>query len=598
MAKGDSDTSAHAGQSNRPQLHPRRSTEPYSTHANESDSQVSDTASQGTAHQRPKHQKHVVGHGRLSSRVPSSKALQKSQQVTSNAKLNTNKHHRRQLSYSPSTALNNALTADQAERPPMLSSAHRRTTSDVRLSRDASASNLKKNTSHTSLKHNKSHVEVAKKSKSAANIKRSSSHKEVNKLKATNKTSVHFDLGNDGQDDEWVDASASASPYLSRRGSVISSGQGSAKQEAEEEDGDSPSQTPPKPPTQSQTKQTSKETPERERVQHKEYLTSRLLQRTPSHGAPPKMSSETVQVHPRSISPDSAVSRVSSTLYDSPKPAAIANPIRVDKVGTPGDELTSRFVSGPGSGVNPATGSFFSPTRAHTRVKRPQSLGNLHQDHRSSATDDAEEDDTSALAPRTGRSSSQYKAPPADKSRTQQKLNLQRASSTIEPVPAGGGGVGAVGASPLLGGAAYDNRDPRIGKLIERTGQEYLVVRRYQNPIARSISRLQQLPGANKTQHIPKQNGVNGLTHGKKPSETGGNRYGLGSSVGEAHRSQPATPKQHNSIKTNGANSSYETEGNTPHLSGGGYVEGDDDGVAALLRNLWDKNLDLSASQD
>ncbi|KAK6078230.1 hypothetical protein SCUP234_06228 [Seiridium cupressi] len=547
----DGDASGHAGQSKpRPQLN--------QTVSNDSDSWES-------THHRPK-QKHVVG--RISSRVPSSKALQKSAKLSAQY----NSQTRQQTADSPEQPL---------ERPPMLSSAHRRTTSDLRLSRDPSASNLKKNTSHTNLKRNRSHVEVGKKSKSAANIKRSSSHKEVSKLKGS-KGSVHFDLGNDGHDDEWVDASGSASPYLSRRGSVVSSGQGSAKPDDRE---NSRPQTP-----HTTTHEPLKETPDRERVQHKEYLTSRLLQRTPSHSAPPKMSSETAQARPRSISPDSAISRASSTVYGSPK---VANA----SIGAPGDELTSRFVTGPGSGVNPDTGSFYSPTRAITRVKRPQSLGNMHAEHRSSVTDDPDEEDDSALAPRT-RKRLGYKAAPADISRTQQKLNLQRASSSIEPVPVGGGGVGAVGASPLLGGAGYDNRDPRIGKLIERTGQEYLVVRRYQNPIARSIARLQQLPDADKTQHIPKQNGTNGSLHSKKPSELGVARYGHNSSLADAHRSRPATPRRNVSVRTNGANSSYETEGNRAGLSGSSYVEGDDDGVAALLRNLWDKNMDLSASQD
>lgn len=464
----------------------------------------------------------------------------------------------------------------------MLPSAHRRAASDVRLSRDSSASNLKKNASHTSLQRNRSHVEVGKKSKSAANIKRSTSHKEVSKLKG-GKSSVHFDLGNDGQDDEWVDASGSASPYLSRRGSVASSAQVPTKHDTEI----SPQRE--TPPTKIRTE--PQESPDQQRVQHKEYLTSRLLQRTPSHGAPPKMTSETAAAVPRSISPDSAISRASSTLYGS---SNVTKP----SVGTAaGDELISRFVSGPGSGVNTAVGSFYSPTHPVTRVKRPQSLGNLHHEHHSSATGEHEEEDESALAPRTRRPT--HKAAPADKSRTQQKLNLQRASSSIEPVPAGGGGgLGAVGASPLLGGAGYDNRDPRIGKLIERTGQEYLVVRRYQNPIARSIARLQQLPGANKMQHIPKQNGANGSLHVKKQSDLAAARQNHTLGSGDAHRSRPANTGRVTSIRTNGANSSYEADGSRPRLSGSSDLGGDDDGVAALLRNLWDKNMDLSASQD
>ncbi|KAI1861673.1 hypothetical protein JX265_001293 [Neoarthrinium moseri] len=584
----DSDTSGAGGQSKRPPLNHHVS--------HDSDSQVSDHTT-ASSH-RPKHHKHVVGGGgRLHShsRVPSSKALHTKPHphhaTASTAKLQH--HHRRHHSPSPERP-------ERPDRPPMLSAAHRRTTSDVRLSRDSSSSNLRKNSSHTSLKRNRSHVEVAKKSKSAANIKRSSSHKDVSKLKGS-KTTVHFDLGHDGQDDEWVDASASASPYLSRRGSVVSSGQGSAKpatsdnENEDDSNGDtvtsqSQSQTLP-----AASPDQDKATPDRERVQHKEYLTSRLLQRTPSHGAPPKMTADTAQVHPRTGSPDSAISRASSTLYGSPKPVGSAG------VGRSADELTSRFVSGPGSGVNTETGSFYSPTRKLERVKRPRSLANIRHEHRDSITDDPDDDndndeDDSALAPRTRKPA--HKAPPAEKSRTQQKLNLQRASSTIEPVPAGGG-VGAVGASPLLGGAGYDNRDPRIGKLIERTGMEYLVVRRYQNPIARSIARLQQLPGAEKTLHIPKQNGSNGSAHSKKPSESGAvARYALSSSMGDAHRSRPVTPRRHTSLHINGANSSYEAEEERARISDPSYMGGEGDTVAALLRNLWDKNMDLSASQD
>ncbi|KAI0129444.1 hypothetical protein BJ170DRAFT_272388 [Xylariales sp. AK1849] len=581
----DGDTSAptgQTGQSKRPSLNHHVS--------HDSDSQLSDHTSQSQS-QRPKqhHKQHARGGGRLHSRVPSSKALHKSHHSTSSfVKLSS--QPRRQPSPEPEPE-----RPEQTEPPPMLPSAHRRSASDVKLSRDSSASNLKQNTSHTNLKRNRSHAEVAKKSKSATNIKRSSSHKEVSKLKS-GKGSVHFDLGNDGQDDEWVDASGSASPYLSRRGSVVSSGQASVKPEAIG-DGDSRPHTP---FTESPGKARVEEgaTPDRQRVQHKEYLTSRLLQRTPSQGAPPKMSSDTALVPPRSASPDSAESRASSTLYASPKPANV----HVASGAT--DELTSRFVNGPGSGVNPDTGSFYSPIRANERanerVKRPRSLGNLQQEHRNSITEDPDDDDESALAPRTRRSG--YKAAPAEKSRTQQKLNLQRASSSIDPVPAGGGVArSAVGASPLVGGAGYDNRDPRVGKLLERTGMEYMVVRRYQTPIARSIARVQKLPGAEKTQHIPKQTGTNGSMHGKKSAELGGpGRFGLSSSLEEAQRPRPGTPRRHTSIRTNGANSSFEADEDRTHdrLSGSSYVEGEDENVATLLRNLWDKSMDLSASQD
>ncbi|KAK8111448.1 uncharacterized protein PG998_007905 [Apiospora kogelbergensis] len=554
----DGDTSASVGQT----AHGSQSKRPGLQHhvSHDSDSQVSDPASQLYTHQRPK------------------------------------KHH--VLFPDPTEPPPGFPSPERPQRPPMLPASHRRTTSDVRLARleSPASSNLKKSASHTSIKRNRSHVDVGKRAKSGAAIKRSSSSKDVNKLKGP-KGQVHFDLGNDGQDEEneWVDASGSASPYLSRRGSVVGSGQSSAKPPA------SPEHTS-KSPSHHQEAISEEErgrpsTPDRERLQHKEYLTSRLLQRTPSHGAPPKMSSETAKVQPNANSPDSNLSRDSSVVYGG-----------TPKMGSAADELTSRFVSGPSSGVNADAGSYFSPTKAlstrHTGLeRRPRSMVNLQKEPREAAADENEGDRDSALAPRSRRSG--YRAPPAEKSRTQQKLNLQRASSSMEPVQAGKG-VSAISASPLVGGSAYEQRDPRIGRLLERTGMEYLVVRRYQNPIARSITRLRQLPGANKTQHIPNQNGTYGSMHSKKPSSVAGlgsARHSFVDTNGSVSRSRPDAPRRAQSIRTirtNGANSSFEAEDEAAHdgLSGASYADDDSEGITTLLRNLWEKNLDLSASQD
>ena len=211
----------------------------------------------------------------------------------------------------------------------------------------------------------------------------------------------------------------------------------------------------------------------------------------------------------------------------------------------------------------------------------------------------SDEEGDSALAPRTRRSV--YRAQPAEKSRTQQKLNLQRASSSIEPAQAGGA-AGVSGVSPLVGGGSYDNRDPRIGKLLERTGMEYLVVRRYQNPIARSISRLSRMPVNQKHRRIPQQNGA---SHSSKPSDLGGagGHDNLSQSYGDGYKSRPTTPRRSASIRTSGAGSSFDAQDERAHdrLSGAGpsYANGDADGVDAMLRNLWDKSpMDYSASQD
>ncbi|KAI1800279.1 hypothetical protein F4811DRAFT_43799 [Daldinia bambusicola] len=554
MAKDNDNSAANLPQSKRP-----------SANRHDSDSQVSDH----TSHQqyKSKPQKHVVGGGatgRFHPRVASSKAL--------------HKHHT-----SSTSKLTRRPPSPSPERAPAATQSHRRSNSDAKIRRDSSPSNLNKNPSQSSLKRNRSHVEIGKRPKSTTALKRSSSHKDVNKLKGA-KGQVHFDLGSD-QEDEWVDASASASPYLSRRGSAVST-EGKAPHSRDNSRPQTPHED-----TSAPKKESS---PRRETAQHNQYLTSRLLQRTPSSSAPPQMSAETVSVRHSSGSPESQLSHGQSSLYGTPKNTAV--------VGSGQEELISRFVngSGPGSGPNIENGGFYPSTRnpglRSEAVRRPQSLGNLNQNYRTSISDDETD---SALAPRTKKTG--YKPAPAEKSRTQQKLNLQRASSSIEPAqPVGGVGVGG-GVGPLASGYSYDNRDPRMSKLLERTGMEYLVVRRYQNPIARSIARLSHLPNANKSQHIPNQNGSNGTANGKRTSGIGGaSRLGLSQSLTDRAKSRPTTPSQGASIRANGANSSFEGDEERLHerMSGSSYVDGEDDGVAGILRNLWDKSMDLSASQD
>ncbi|KAI0204488.1 hypothetical protein F4808DRAFT_344003 [Astrocystis sublimbata] len=633
-----SDALAGAAQSRRP---------PYTRRA---------TSDGNDAHHRPKHQKRVVGGGgaRFSARVPSSKAL------------HTNK------ATSQSTAkLKGRAASPEPERPPQFANAHRRTTSDLRLTAVASDPNdpidpavdynldlanpnpnpnpasskrhsrntsgthiapvitsglkknisgsniasrrsgtnitpaappVRKNTSGSNLasRRNRSHVEIAKRSKSTANIKRASSHKDVQKLKGA-KNQVHFALGSDDDDDddavddEWVDASNSASPYLSRRGSVQSGGQSPAKPPSPTSH--SPSGTPTI--TTSQPFDSHDDSPTRQRTQrtqHNNYITSRLLQRTPSHGAPPQMSTETVSVPPPSGSPPSQGSRGPSSLYGTPKTSTL---------GASGpEEVVSRFINGSGPGSGGRGDDYFVPShppvrRTEAGFRRPQSLGNLNHASRDSVSDEEEAEADSALAPRSRTPRS--RAVPASQSRIQQKLNLQRASSSIEPAQAGPG-VGVVGASLLVGNTDYEHRDPRIGRLLERAQMEYLVVRRYQNPIARSIGRLVRSPSTHKNQSAPKQNGTSGtdgtMVGGKSSAEKTG-RPGQSKSMVQIAQSRPTTPRRSTSIRMAAVGSSY-TGDDTIHdrASGSSYVEGNDDSLASLLRNLWDKNMDLGASQE
>lgn len=574
------------------------------------------------SHQHRKHQtKHHVAAGRLHARVPSSKALNKHNNSSS-------KLTRRLTSPSPErgTTLSAAAAAAAALTSSSSTNHRRHHSSEVRLSRDPSATNLKKNASQTSLKRNKSHVDVGKRSKSSGNLKRSASEKAVNKIKPS-KSAVHFDLGNDGQNDEdgddWVDASSSASPYLSRRGSVNTSGQSSANAHGSPTvlagkgtgkaialNGDN-SDADEEPTPLADPNKTLFD----DNKVHSRNLTSRLLQRTPSHSATTSMSN-TMAVA-KAASPESRHS--ASTLSVTPAPGEPQG-----MAGSNGTvDVTSRFITSQNSG-----GSFYAPAGGVRAEKRPVSMSSLSgpgdtglstattrvSDDEDGLTDEEDAGIASAIA--TTARSRKPGIPAAvsvEKSRTQQKINLQRASSSMEPVRHRHSGIGGFAAEvaevagPLLGGAGYEAQDPRVNKLLERTGVEYNIVRRYQNPVARSLSRLGQLPGSDKARRIPK---------GAPSSRHSVHSFGLSQSFRETNGngpSRPQTPKRaYSSIRHSGTGSSLDTDdggaagrmqegiGGAHRLSGASLVNGEEDeGIQAILRGMWDKNLvDLAASAD
>jgi hypothetical protein len=132
-------------------------------------------------------------------------------------------------------------------------------------------------------------------------------------------------------------------------------------------------------------------------------------------------------------------------------------------------------------------------------------------------------------------------------------------------------------------GAGYDGRDPRIKIQLERTGLEYLVVRRHQDPIGAALKRLEKLPGVDKNRRIPAQNGR------KSGESAGAGPYGLSQSLKESRS------RTKDKIASNGARSSYEAQsGSLDEASD----RGDDESVSSILRSLWEKSFDLSASTD
>jgi hypothetical protein len=612
---------------------------------------------------RVKSQKHVVGGGRLHARVPSSKGLQKHHAAT------TTKLNRKHGSLSPERGGIGAALAHH----------HRRATSELKLTHDPSSTNLKKDPSQTNLKRNRSQVEVGKRTKSSTSLHRSVSNPAVSKLRSSGSSRVQFNLGEENQeeeqdDDEWVDASTSASPLLSRRGSAVSSAH-TASHPADDDDDDDSGVGSPTPrveiqnpldngtPSDTQSSAQNGTTNgtqyavtslPRTKTTHNQYLTSRILSRTPSHGAPPMMSAETASARPSSIrQPSPPGSSASPGQYLSSTPGA---PAQVRPGSSGKAELTSRFVGNnsqePGSGLAGESFILAANRGGLTRAplngkdepglimpKRRQSLGALSQARgidalkarqaaaADNASDEEEEEDNTARSTRSRRSG-EYVVP-REMNRTQQKLNLQRASSSLEPShPHPGiwiGQPGVAAAGPLIGvPTTYDSRDPRIGKTLERTGTEYLTVRRHLNPIARSISRVMQLPGYENSRRIP-QPSVS--RHASRLSEqfipprdrepTITRNSSMADLINGNSGRRPPTPRSNGGgafSTLQSASSSLDTDddgigrlqqherltqGHGHGLSGSSLLDGAEDaGTVALLRMMWEKNLDLGASQD
>ncbi|CZR51914.1 uncharacterized protein PAC_01791 [Phialocephala subalpina] len=470
-------------------------------------------------HGRTKTAKHVVG-GRTHARVPSSKGLHK-----------LTKGHGNEGSHTDLKKLGK---------------------------QSSSSTNLKKNSSHVSLKRNRSSVDVQKRPRSAQGHEK-------------RPASVHFEIGD--QEDVWEEASTgtSASPALSRSAfrSAVSSGQPSAKSSANNSQPQSPphSPLPTKIPAATTNANGSNEKQNSRTSADAKVITERLLQRNPSHHNTTKMSLTTAT--PAGHSPESLAKSQSSTLNGTPQTGS-------------NNEVVSRFVGGSGT---PSENSPFlhnrqrsdPPKAAVDEVKRAQSMGNLTR---------RDSDEESALAPRSRKSSQSSNYYPPQQSRTQQKLWLQRASSNIEPAQMAPGvalnGIhGGYGGTSLVGGAGYDGRDPRVKLQLEKTGLEYLVVRRYQDPVGKSLKRLNQLPGAEKNRRIPPQ----------RTESSGVNRYGL---------SQSLQSRRGGKDKSSPANGAGSYDGQSGSLNDAGISDraNDDDGVGAILQAMWQKSFDLSASAD
>ncbi|KAL3422032.1 hypothetical protein PVAG01_06188 [Phlyctema vagabunda] len=425
----------------------------------------------------------------------------------------------------------------------------------------ASTTNLKKNGSHVSLRRNRSTADVTTK----ARPKSSAGHKRPN--------SVHFEIGAQlaaEVEDGWEEASSSASPALSRSASRLGSAQSSSKPSANNSQPHSPTESQHPKPNPNQPPPTNG----RHTAADARIITERLLQRTPSYNTT-KMSLATATPS-QSHTPDP------SSL---PKTGALT-----PGVGSTGvkDEIVSRFVNG-GSSATPGEPSPFlnhhkqqgpspSPPKAgNDEVKRARSMGNLTRRESSNTENDESE---SALAPHSRKASTHAYIPP-QQSRTQQKLWLQRASSNIEPQ-----------AGVLHGGTTipgYEGRAPGIRAQLEKTGLEYLVVRRYQDPVGAALKRLAQLPGNERMRRIP-----NGRGAGHE--DLGNGRYGLSQSLRDkkVRDSTAASAGTGTATAPTTARNSFEGSGSQGTL--GRVAAENEDEVSTILRGIWEKNFEMPNS--
>lgn len=557
IREGETQTQSHT---KRPHLESRRSSS--STHNEPS----SNSPSELSAAHRTKAKPHVVNRTHI--RAPSHGKLHKLSKV----------HH---VEGNNAARLNRRPQTPDASTSPQ-SSPMRRVGSEPRISRNNSTVSLKRNSSHVALKRNRSIVE---RPKSAGTLRRTPSHVGLQGNKGIlPRTSVRFDLGNDieGQEDGWTEASASASPNVSRAHSRanseggLSSGRSSAKPPASNNNSrpGSVSTSPTRRNQGTSSDWTSSRDTNRNIAPDARQITSRLLQRTPSHNAPPKMSSVSVTATPGNRSPD---------LYGQSR-AGMLN-------GTPGrkqDEVVSRFVgSGPGT---PGDGSPYLVARAPGRLepqkrldegRRAQSMANLTR--RESHHDD-NDDEQRALQPRSRKSSTgRYDALPP--SRAQQKLWLERQSSNIEfrqvASLSGLNGFTTTHGGPAIiaPGAGFDGRTEMTP--LQRAGTEYRVVRRYQDPVGDAIKRMHKVAGADKTRKIPLRS--------KQRSDIGG-RNELSESLKGIRNGDSGA--------NNGDLHSFEGPGSRPGSVGSERSRGHDASVDAILRGLWEKSFELSASAE
>lgn len=522
--------------------------------ARQSSSQSHLSQSPSDGHQRTHHKAqrhHVVGQRvarnasvgkNLNKLSKAAQAAQLAQQVHAAAD-NTARHHRRSQSGA-------SISAPSSPRPSFKRNAS--SGGIVRANHQAhTQANLRKN--HSSghlarqghakhaLKASKSDIAPPKRSLANPNRSRPSSPEPH--------AAVHFDVGDEDEDDEgdaeggedgWTEESASQSPTTTRSNtrsnSVVLEAQHRLAEKNMENNRGGLSQTglttePTPQATQALTDRTRDNTrtnggsssQHHSRPPDADMITSRLLQRSASHQLPPQTSAVAATVVTATNRHNLLSHSAGSTLVD-----------------TPGKDLVSRFMDGDGSAGTPHDGGYMPSPRAGQDDE-----GDLDSSKRNRSMPNVSGADTPSRTQSRSGTTTPTNLPP---SRTQQKLMLQRASSAIEPqklvlvtLPRTGG------PTFLQSGIHYNANgegrlDPRLQQQFNHVAVEYNVVRRYRNPLADAIGRIQHTPGMSRKTRIPRSANAsaNGLTnvHGSSSLSTSFNEAGIETDGASSRRSR------------------------------------------------------------
>ncbi|KAF1981989.1 hypothetical protein K402DRAFT_408010 [Aulographum hederae CBS 113979] len=518
------------------------------------------------------------------------------------------KGHRRSHSGNLATS-----TSPKSPRPAFV----KRNASAMVVPKVTSTTALRKNHSSGQLARNPSHKNIVKTSKQEPPaMKRQRSNPKKSEGSPPHKpqqSHVRFDVGEDEgrEEEDWTEAShsQSQSPATTRTNTRQNSVAENLDKHGQGTHFDGTSESRQRPPPGS-TPSTSNHNHKEEEQHNREsayringsssyqssrppdadIITSRLLQRNP-HTSQPKVSAVSATATPDARNPRSLANSQGSTLGD-----------------TPGRDVVSRFINGDSASGTPQDGSFLPQGDESKQrdgdgdpMKRNQSLPNFAN---KAASNFFHSRTMSQRSSGGNPSSSVFAGGPANTSRTQQKMDLQRASSNIEPqklIPAilpRTGGPQILNAEINYASSSIEGGriDPRLQRQFDQAALEYKVVRRFRNPVADSISRIHAVPGTPTHKQAPTPRSA----RSSQINGSGSDRYGLSSSFQNRQHLSHAAEERASEHSSRRARVSFEVPGPEGDGEGaGGHSFGSDgpadaareprgDEAQEICRRLWE----------